>query len=52
MIRRGLCARDDDGVSAVEYSLLIAFIAAVILGVVMLLGQHAATEYSTVVGKF
>lgn len=52
MIRRRLRARDDRGASAVEYSLLIAFIAAVILGVVLLLGQHTTTAYSSVVGKF
>jgi Flp pilus assembly pilin Flp len=45
-------ARDDHGASAVEYSLLIALIAAVIFGVVMVLGQHAVAAYSTVVGKF
>ncbi len=52
MIRRCPSARDDQGASAVEYSLLIAFVAAVIFGVVMLLGQHTVTAYSTVVGKF
>lgn len=45
-------ARNDRGVTAVEYSLIIAFIAAVIFGVVMLLGQHTATAYSTVLGRF
>jgi Flp pilus assembly pilin Flp len=44
--------RNDRGASAVEYSLLLALIAAVIFGVVMLLGQHTTTAYSTVVGKF
>lgn len=52
MIRRRLRADDDRGASAIEYSLLIAFVAAVIFGVVVLLGQHTATAYSTVVGKF
>ena len=52
MITRCLRARDDRGASAVEYSLLIAFIAAVIFGVVMLLGQHTTTAYSSVIGKF
>ena len=51
MIKRSR-AHDDRGASAVEYSLIIALIAAVIFGVVMLLGQHTATAYSTVVGKF
>ena len=45
-------ARNDQGATAVEYSLLIALIAAVIVGVVILLGQHSVTAYSTVVGKF
>jgi pilus assembly protein Flp/PilA len=45
-------ARNDRGATAVEYSLLIALIAAVIFGVVMLLGQHTAAAYSTVLGKF
>lgn len=45
-------ARNDRGASAVEYSLLIALIAAVIFAVVMLLGQHVTAAYSSVVGKF
>lgn len=52
MSNRGLRARDDRGASAVEYSLLIAFVAAVIFGIVMVLGQHTMSAYSTVVGKF
>lgn len=52
MTRRRWRPRDDRGASAVEYSLLIALIAAVIFGVVMLLGQHTVTAYSSVVGKF
>lgn len=43
---------DDRGASAVEYSLLIAFIAAVIFGAVMLLGQHVGSDFSSVVGRF
>ena len=52
MIKLCSRARDDRGASAVEYSLIIALIAAVIFGVVMLLGQHTVTAYSSVVGKF
>jgi pilus assembly protein Flp/PilA len=52
VIRRCTRTLDDRGASAVEYGLLIALIAAVIFGVVMLLGQHTVTAYSTVVGKF
>jgi len=44
--------RTDRGASAVEYSLLLALIAAVIYGVVMLLGQHVIAAISTVVGRF
>ena len=53
MIRpRSSVMSNDRGATAVEYSLLIALIAAVIIVVVMLLGQHATAAYSTVVGKF
>ena len=52
MTGRFLKGHSDQGASAVEYSLIIAAIAAVIFGVVMLLGQHTVTAYSTVVGKF
>ncbi len=45
-------AGNDRGVTAVEYSLIVALIAAVIFGVVLVLGQHTATAYSTVVGRF
>jgi Flp pilus assembly pilin Flp len=44
--------RTERGASAVEYSLLLAFIAAVIYGAVMLLGQHVMAAISTVVGRF
>jgi pilus assembly protein Flp/PilA len=44
--------RNDHGASAVEYSLLLALIAAVIYGAVVLLGQHVMAAISTVVGKF
>jgi pilus assembly protein Flp/PilA len=52
VIRRVLTVQSDRGATAVEYGLIIAAVAAVIFGVVMLLGQHTATAYSTVVGKF
>ena len=44
--------RDDRGASAVEYALLLAFIAAVIFGAVVLLGQQVLAAVSTVVGRF
>lgn len=47
-----LIVRDERGASAVEYSLLLALIAAVIYGAVMLLGQHVIAAISTVVGRF
>jgi Flp pilus assembly pilin Flp len=45
-------ARSDRGASAVEYSLLLAFIAAVVYAAVVLLGGHVASAISTVLGKF
>jgi pilus assembly protein Flp/PilA len=44
--------RNDRGASAVEYALLLAFIAAVIFGAVVLLGQHVIAAISAVVGRF
>jgi pilus assembly protein Flp/PilA len=44
--------RSDRGASAVEYALLLALIAAVIFGAVVLLGQHVVAAISTVVGRF
>jgi pilus assembly protein Flp/PilA len=44
--------RNDRGASAVEYALLLALIAAVIFGAVVLLGQHVVAAISTVVGRF
>lgn len=35
-----------------EYSLIAVLIAAVIFGVVTLLGQHVQSEFGSVVGKF
>ena len=44
--------RNDRGASAVEYALLLAFIAAVIFGGVVLLGQHVIAAISAVLGRF
>jgi Flp pilus assembly pilin Flp len=52
VIKRSRQVRNDRGASAVEYSLLLAFIAAVIFAVVALLGQHVLAAISSVVGKF
>jgi pilus assembly protein Flp/PilA len=40
--------RDDRGATAVEYGLLVALIAAVIVGVVALLGTQISTAFQTV----
>jgi pilus assembly protein Flp/PilA len=40
-------ARDDDGVSIVEYALLLALIALVILGAATLLGSNISSFFST-----
>ncbi len=44
----GLLNRDDKGATAVEYGLLVALIAAVIIGVVMALGSHLQSIFSGV----
>jgi Flp pilus assembly pilin Flp len=44
--------RNDRGTTAVEYSLIAALIAAVIAGVVLLLGQQVASAFSSMVGRF
>ncbi len=41
--------RDDRGATAVEYGLLVALIAAVIIGVVLILGQQISTAFQNVV---
>jgi pilus assembly protein Flp/PilA len=40
--------RDDRGATAVEYGLLVALIAAVIVGIVLTLGQQISTAFATV----
>ena len=40
--------RDDRGATAVEYGLLVALIAAVIVGIVLLLGQQVSQAFATV----
>lgn len=44
--------RDDRGATAVEYSLIAVFIAALIVAVVSLLGNQVSIDFSSVVGKF
>ncbi|MDV2496224.1 MAG: Flp family type IVb pilin [bacterium] len=43
--------RNDEGASAVEYGLLVALIAAVIIGVVTTLGTNMSTKFTEVAGK-
>lgn len=43
--RRAWCPDEDRGASAVEYALLVAFVAAVVLGAVLLLGQGLPALY-------
>jgi pilus assembly protein Flp/PilA len=42
--------KDEDGPSAVEYGLLAALIAVVIIGAVTILGQNLSTTFTTISG--
>jgi pilus assembly protein Flp/PilA len=42
----------DKGATAVEYGLLVALIAAVIVGVVAILGTQIANAFNSLVGQF
>ena len=43
--------RDEEGASAVEYGLLVALIAAVIIVAVNAIGTNLSGQFSTVAGK-
>ncbi len=43
--------KDEEGATAVEYALMVALIAGVIIAAVTLLGTNANTTFSTVAGK-
>ncbi len=43
--------RDERGATAVEYGLIVALIAAVIIAVVAILGQQVSDAFSTVVAN-
>ncbi len=43
--------RDEEGATAVEYGLLVALIAAVIIAVVVLLGTQINTAFSSITSK-
>jgi pilus assembly protein Flp/PilA len=40
--------RNDDGATAVEYGLLVALIAAVIVAIVLVLGRQVSTAFQSV----
>lgn len=42
---------DEDGVTALEYGLIAALIAAVIVGAVTLLGQNVNNTFNTIAGS-
>jgi len=48
--RSAALRRDDRGATAVEYGLLVALIAAVIVVIVTTLGQQISTAFATVSG--
>ncbi|MDA2917006.1 Flp family type IVb pilin [Nitrospinae bacterium AH_259_B05_G02_I21] len=43
--------RNDEGASAVEYGLLVALIAAVIVGAVTIIGTNMSAKFTEVAGK-
>ena len=43
--------KDDEGATAVEYGLMVALIAAVIVGTVFTLGHKVDDAFQTIVGK-
>jgi pilus assembly protein Flp/PilA len=43
-------AREEGGATAVEYALMVALIAAVIIAAVTLLGQNASEKFDSVAG--
>ncbi|MGA9753979.1 MAG: Flp family type IVb pilin [Desulfobaccales bacterium] len=44
--------KDESGATAVEYGLMVALIAAVIVTIVTTLGQQVTTAFTTVSGAF
>ncbi|MGE5133155.1 MAG: Flp family type IVb pilin [Gemmatimonadota bacterium] len=44
-------ARDDRGATAVEYGLIVALIAAVIIGTVLILGQQINNAFQDIVNQ-
>lgn len=52
MSRSASLTRRDRGATAVEYGIMLALIAAVVIGVVSTLGQAVVALFDTAVGKF
>ncbi|MDE1981316.1 MAG: Flp family type IVb pilin [Betaproteobacteria bacterium] len=42
--------KSEEGVSAIEYALIAALIAAAIIGAVSLLGKNVSSEFSSIAG--
>ncbi len=43
--------KSEEGVTAIEYALIAALVAAAIIGAVSLLGTNISTEFTTIAGK-
>jgi pilus assembly protein Flp/PilA len=50
-LARRLLTRDDQGATAVEYGLIVALIAAVIIAVVALLGTAVSSAFQNIVSQ-
>jgi len=51
MLQTRLQPREDEGATAVEYGLMVALIAVVIIGAVTTLGTNLSTVFNDVAGK-
>lgn len=45
------CLNEEDGATAVEYGIMVALIAAVIIGTVVVLGQKILQAFNTIVSN-
>ena len=43
--------KSEEGVTAIEYALIAALVAAAIIGAVSLLGTNISTEFTSIAGK-
>ncbi len=48
---QSLMVRDDEGATAVEYGIMVAAIAAVIVAIVFLIGEEIAAAFQTVLDE-